>query len=230
MSFRQRVGKLFSSPWLALANTLLCLAAIVANAYFQYFCRPVPWAMGVLVAAFVPLITYNLYRDRPGMGKGAVFFLFGIAACICVYCILFIGLMNGVLILAFPVFMGRPVALLAYLPHFLLAQIIFHLTTTAEKRKWRKYFAAGAGLCLLSAVYVSVLFSRNKAAVEAAISDPGRNAAKLVPGYITERMLGMHFKYHTELCLYDGWRPPLHDPLLVTGRMAARAWVSTTKA
>jgi hypothetical protein len=33
-----------------------------------------------------------------------------------------------------------------------------------------------------------------------------------------ERILGMHFKYHTrELIGIDGWRPPLHDPAMVIG-------------
>ena len=38
---------------------------------------------------------------------------------------------------------------------------------------------------------------------------------------MTERMLGMHFKYHTSFCSFDGWRPPLHDPLIVVA-----AWLN----
>ena len=34
--------------------------------------------------------------------------------------------------------------------------------------------------------------------------------------YLTELVLGAHWKYHTELCLLDGWRPPYHDPVLVS--------------
>ncbi|MBR1549072.1 MAG: hypothetical protein IJ634_00355 [Bacteroidales bacterium] len=34
---------------------------------------------------------------------------------------------------------------------------------------------------------------------------------------MTERIAGMKFLYHTEYCLYDGWRPPLHHPALVLG-------------
>ena len=34
---------------------------------------------------------------------------------------------------------------------------------------------------------------------------------------MTERVLGMHFRYHTSFCIYDGWRPPLHDPAMVIG-------------
>ncbi|MGB1031852.1 MAG: hypothetical protein ACPGWM_04520, partial [Flavobacteriales bacterium] len=32
-----------------------------------------------------------------------------------------------------------------------------------------------------------------------------------------ERIIGMHFIYHTKICEFDGWRPPLHDPLLNVG-------------
>jgi len=32
--------------------------------------------------------------------------------------------------------------------------------------------------------------------------------------YLTELILGAHWKYHTKICLYDGWRPPFHDPVL----------------
>ena len=38
---------------------------------------------------------------------------------------------------------------------------------------------------------------------------------KIKNQYIGERIIGMHFKYHTETCTDDGWRPPLHDPFLV---------------
>ncbi|MCF8297767.1 MAG: hypothetical protein K9J13_09515 [Saprospiraceae bacterium] len=35
-----------------------------------------------------------------------------------------------------------------------------------------------------------------------------------VDEYLTELILGAHWKYHTKFCLYDGWRPPFHDPIL----------------
>lgn len=35
--------------------------------------------------------------------------------------------------------------------------------------------------------------------------------------FMTEKILGMHFIYHTRFCEYDGWRPPKHEPLLVLG-------------
>jgi len=35
-----------------------------------------------------------------------------------------------------------------------------------------------------------------------------------IDNYLTELILGAHWKYHTKICLYDGWRPPFHDPVL----------------
>jgi hypothetical protein len=35
--------------------------------------------------------------------------------------------------------------------------------------------------------------------------------------FMTEKIIGMHFIYHTEICEYDGWRPPIHEPFLVLG-------------
>jgi hypothetical protein len=35
-----------------------------------------------------------------------------------------------------------------------------------------------------------------------------------IDNYLTELILGAHWKYHTTICLYDGWRPPFHDPVL----------------
>jgi hypothetical protein len=32
--------------------------------------------------------------------------------------------------------------------------------------------------------------------------------------FLTEIILGAHWKYHTKICLYDGWRPPYHEPIL----------------
>jgi hypothetical protein len=32
--------------------------------------------------------------------------------------------------------------------------------------------------------------------------------------YLTELILGAHWKYHTKICIYDGWRPPYHNPIL----------------
>ena len=33
--------------------------------------------------------------------------------------------------------------------------------------------------------------------------------------YMLEKAIGWGLVYHVEICIYDGWRPPMHDPFLV---------------
>ena len=32
-----------------------------------------------------------------------------------------------------------------------------------------------------------------------------------------EKAIGWGIIYHLEVCIYDGWRPPVHEPFLVLG-------------
>lgn len=43
------------------------------------------------------------------------------------------------------------------------------------------------------------------------------NFKTLEKNFMTEKILGMHFIYHTRYCEFDGWRPPKHEPILVIG-------------
>jgi len=214
MGIRQWIGRVLAAPRLTYLNALLLSAAIYSNAQYQLFCRSVLWASIVLVIVSLPVIFYPLFKDQFTPNK-VVFFLFGIAACICLYCIVFLHSAN-VLVLLLPLYVWfKPVTALAALPHFLLVQILFHVTRSPEKHMARKFAGYGAGLCVASALFMAIWFNRNYDAVQAAIDDPVRNTPFLSSNYMTERMLGMHFKYHTSLCLFDGWRPPLHDPFIV---------------
>jgi uncharacterized membrane protein SirB2 len=223
MSFRQQLRRLVSSPWLALVNALLSVGAIMANAHHQVFCRPVAWASVALVLAFAPLITYNLIRHRLGRGRKVVFFLFGIAACICLYCIVFLSYLNipGLLSLVFFPFellrnghFAAPMALpLAGLPLFFSIQLLGIALGRSATGSDRKQFGKGIALCLAFALVMTTWFNLHYATVRSALNE---GAPIEVPqNYMTERMLGMHFKYHLSFCPYDGWRPPLHDPSIV---------------
>jgi hypothetical protein len=43
------------------------------------------------------------------------------------------------------------------------------------------------------------------------------NYTQLEKSFMTEKILGMHFIYHTRFCEFDGWRPPKHEPIIVIG-------------
>lgn len=195
----------------------------MANAHHQVFCRPVLWATVVLVIAFAPLVVYNLIRDRLGRFKSVVFFLFGIAACICIYCSVFLSSFSvlGLLSLPFiPYYLisnghfWEPLALpLAGLPLFFVIQVCAIVLGRSATGSDRRLFGMGVTLCLTFAVVTTTWFNLHYSAVQSALMT---GASKGLPrDYMTERMLGMHFKYHLSFCEYDGWRPPLHDPAIV---------------
>lgn len=207
MSFRQRLRSVLCSRWLVLVNVLLAALAVVSNHFFQFFCRPVPWASFVLVISFAPVLFFNILGTQVMRRAGLVSFLLGTAACVCMYCILFIGRWH--LIALFIV----PLGWLAYLPHFLLVQIIAHVFSRTSPLPRRPFFGAIGTACAF-VIGMSIWFNANIAPVANALrSDPA--ASSITPSYMTERMLGMHWKYHMSFCAYDGWRPPLHDPALV---------------
>lgn len=214
MSIRQRIQRFFNSPRLTKWNLALCAGAICANLYHQAFCRPVLWATILLVIAFAPVILYPRFRDRMQRWRVPVHFLFGIAACVCLYCILFLGRMT--LFIPLLIFI-RPLAIFGLLPIFLLVQIIYYARTASGSFK---PFISGVFLCIAFAVGMAAWFHRSFDRVNDALYDPGK--ASLVPhNYMTELMLGMHVKYHISYCAYDGWRPPLHDPSIVVA-----AWLN----
>lgn len=223
MSFRQRLHSLPSSPWLAFVNALFCTGAIMANAHHQVFCQPVAWAAVVMAIAFAPLVAFNLIRDSLGRFKGTVFFLFGIAACICLYCIVFLSYLNlaGLFSLAvIPYYLiskghfGGPMALpFAFLPLFLLIQLFVLVLGRRSNRMDRKHFGSGVALCVAFALVMTTWFNVHYSTVQNALT---AGTTKGLPrDYMTERMLGMHVKYHLSFCELDGWRPPLHDPAVV---------------
>ena len=212
MSLRHRLHRFFTSRGLTFWNVGWCALAIVANAYVQVFCRPVPWATITLIIAFTPVLLYPHIHDRLGRWRSLVHFLFGIAACICVYCLLFLAPTSSMVRLN-----ALPFIIFAYPPIFLLIQIIYHVLTSPGSLK---PFVAGTGLCIAFALAMAIWFDHSFERVNAALYDPSK--ASLVPrNYMTELMLGMHVKYHISFCAYDGWRPPLHDPSIV-----AAAWLN----
>ncbi len=192
-------------------NLVLVSLAYWANGEYQAFCNPVPWAKWVLAISIAPVLFQPVVQWKGIWSKRIVFFLHGVAFCCCVYCIFFIGLMHFVAFLA--VFFLMPFGLLAYLPLFLFAQILFHIRH-AEDRISRRSFRSALVSCLVVSLGAAFWFNHEFHAINDAWK--GQSEPTEIPeNYMTERMLGMHFKYHLSYTIYDGWRPPLHDPALV---------------
>lgn len=208
-----RIYRFFSHPWvLSGLNLLLVAGAYVANRAVQAFCMPVTWAAVVLVVTLVPVVFWPLLQRHWPKAAPWLQFLRGIAACICLYCIVFLERNN----LLLPLVMATVVGVVAAAPHLLLFQMLFHTFIRKVDRVQRAAFLAGVALSVLVAGLVMLEW-------RATMADAGRWEAAEGPyegshGLFMERMAGMHFKYHTrELTGIDGWRPPLHDPIVVLG-------------
>ena len=70
----------------------------------------------------------------------------------------------------------------------------------------KPWYFAGIAVCVVFAIVSAILFSSAAKKV--------KNGEYDTKNPMTERILGMHFRYHTRICIYDGWRPPLHDPAM----------------
>ena len=203
--FRER------ARWL---NPLLALAAYGGNRLIQVFCQPVPWAGLVLVLAIGAFLLWPWLGRAPRAVQLVALFLQGLALTVCAYCTWFLG-WEGYLLATVLFFLWAP--MLGWVPMLFGVQLLGR--ARRSNRVGRLCFLAGA--LLLAPVYWWA--ARQYDAVVAAATrlspaqqhDPAALAAVLPHSYMTERVVGMHFRYHTrpEL-IYDGWRPPLHDPLI----------------
>ena len=170
-----------------------------------------PWVVPVLIISFTPVVLFPRLRDKLQRFAAPVLFLLGIAACICLYCILFLHEMN--LFGLFAVFGTLWALPLTYVPHFFLLQILYTAFRISDLRSFRKFFYVGIGVYVSFAVVMALWFSAHYNTMRTALTSG--NTSEIQRNYMTERMLGMHFKYHLSFCQYDGWRPPLHDPSVV---------------
>lgn len=188
----------------------MILAAFMGNTMLQAFCIPVPWAKVVLAIVALSLVFYPFTMQS----RGKLFYLFsyinGLAISILIYCILFLEYMNlwGLFLILFGY------GLLVFIPHVLAFQLFWQYYNKPINDLSRKLFAAGvataAVIAIGGAIGVKVATSQIK-------QFEASGYTQLEKNYFTERMLGKHFLYHTRIDPYDGWRPPLHDPLIVVG-------------
>ncbi|MBF9142697.1 hypothetical protein [Hymenobacter properus] len=201
-------------PRMPYLNIWLAGAAWTANYCIQVFCQPVAWAAVALVLAFGAFLAWPWLRHAATPIRYAAVFLQGLGLTICGYCVLFMG-WGTMLISTLIGFLLFP--LLAWVPVVFGLQIIWRLARNPLRGAW----AVGllGGFVLLPAQWwfyrqyrqieetATRLEQANSLTVDAL-------ARELPRSYVAERVVGMHFRYHTRFEELDGWRPPLHDPLL----------------
>lgn len=173
-------------------NIILIAISIWLNTtYNGGFCVFVPWAMAVQIVCFVNMVTFTWLEQTPLWRLNA--FLCGISTGVFFYWVIF---SEGWVIFS-------PVSIL----------FIFLLVWRNVKHPFREqskpWYFAGIAVCVVFAIVSAILFSSAAKKV--------KNGEYDTKNPMTERILGMHFRYHTRICIYDGWRPPLHDPAMVMG-------------
>ena len=213
----KKIINYFKEPkFLAILNFILILIAIVFNYFSQVFCIPVFWAIIVLIIISFSIILYPLFFQNK---KLTIIFSFlnGIGFCILIYCILFLEQMNFYGLMMSIVIVG----LVTFIPHFLAIQLIAKQLFKAGDKKIRIGFVLGIVVSFCTVFYINNEYKNALISIE---NFKKSEYQELEKSYFTERILGMHFIYHTRFCEYDGWRPPKHDPFLNIGM-----WINARK-
>lgn len=203
--------------------TLIYVALALAGNFLwlQVFCMPVWWASLWIALVLLSILLFDgstlpLRRlwHYPVLGAGVP---------VCIYLIVFLaGGPRNILTGYLPYLLGIlyfGAGLLAFLPFYLLRHIYIYYKRGSSGEK--KIFWTGVSAPLVAlALYCLLFYPRFQSLYHTFGSGPALGEQSLNDierDYFTERFLGIGFKYHTKIeFLYDGWRPPLHDPFLNT--------------
>jgi hypothetical protein len=197
------------STKLAILNGVLIAIIIAFNIYFQSFCIPTTWAIIVLVICFTNTILYPIL-EKTGIAP-LTSFINGITLFVFIYCVVFLENMN--LLGLFMIIVG--LGLVIFIPHFFIIQLIWKNLVKPKVKTSRYYFLTAIILCIGTVVYIGQEY---KKAINSIEKFKESNYTELDRNFMTEKILGMHFIYHTRIeMIYDGWRPPKHEPIMVIG-------------
>lgn len=194
---------------LVVVNSALLVFIVVLNYFFQSFCVPTTWATIAIAicfsnSAFAPLLLETRYKYVSA-------FIAGISLLLFLYTVIFLGVLGhsyGIFMLLIGIGLG------VLVPYFFIAQILWKNLLKTTNLGIKSAFVLGMG-CAFTMALLGVKNYRE--AVKDIRAFQASNYTELNQTFMTEKILGMHFKYHTKYCPYDGWRPPLHEPLLIIG-------------
>lgn len=199
-------------------NLKLAGAAWLANLFlFQAFCQPVLWAGLVLLFSVGAFLAWPWLATASTRVRYGAVFLQGVAFTCCVYCAWFISLQSSAYLVSL-VFCWLLVPMLAWVPAFFGLQILGRVIRFG-RWGWLAFlagvFALAPALWWAEQQYREVEAIVQRLPVAERAYSPALVRA-LPRTYMVERLAGAGFLYHTAPEFYfDGWRPPLHDPLLV---------------
>lgn len=193
---------------LAVLNGVLITILILLNTYFQAFCIPTTWTIIVLGICFTNTILYPIL-DKSKFAP-LTSFINGVTLFVFIYCVIFLEHMNLLGLVMIIVGLG----LATFIPHFFIAQLIWKNLFKPTVTTSRYYFLAAIILCIGSVFYIGQYY---KKAINSIEKFKESGYTELDKNFMTEKILGMHFIYHTRYCEFDGWRPPKHEPIMVIG-------------
>jgi hypothetical protein len=202
-------------PLMPYLNIALAIAAYFLNEFaLQVFCQPVLWAGLVLLASVGAFLVWPWLGRGPVAWRYLALFLQGAMVPVCAYCLLFLG--PGLLITGL-LFSFLILPAMAWLPVWFAAQAI-NRAISSRLRGGQVAFMLGTVPLLVAQGWAEQQYRAIETAVAGLPAGERRQPASLarvVPrSFMAERLAGALFKYHNfEELVYDGWRPPLHDPL-----------------
>lgn len=202
---------LLSAKGLAIVNFTCIGLMLIGNSIIPALCFPTTWASIVLLICFVGLISYP-FLQKNEKWLPIVSFINGISFWVLLYCLLFVGYLN---FLSIPLILLLGYGMFLIAPQFLFLQLIWKYIIKPTSKKARLFFLSGSIPCAILIVYSIQSY---KTATAKVISSQKTEFETLQADFMTEKILGMHFIYHTEFCEYDGWRPPKHEPMMVIGK------------
>ena len=202
----KKIYRHFSKPvHLMILNGVLITILLGLNIYFQAFCIPTSWTIIVLAICFTNTILYPIFEKTKIAPLTS--FINGISLFIFIYCVIFLEGMNLLILII-------GIGLVFFIPHFFIIQLIWKNFLKPAINTSRYYFLFSILLGIGTVIYIGQEY---KKAINSIEKFAETNYQELDKNFMTEKILGMHFIYHTRYCEYDGWRPPKHDPILVIG-------------
>lgn len=204
------IGFLTEPTRFSILNLSLVVLIVGLNFYFQAFCIPSNWAIVLLLCCFTSTSFYPLLETNTKVAPYASF-VNGISFFIFLYCIIFLGAMNlwGLLLIFFGL------GLILFVPHFFLMQILWKNIINPQQRHVRLGFLTGFFFCAIGVMCIGKAYQQ---AILSMHQFEQSGYKTLERSFLNEKILGMHFIYHTRIeMIYDGWRPPKHEPILVIG-------------
>ena len=197
-----------NSSNLAILNGVLLAIIIGLNIYFQAFCIPTTWTIITLSICFTNTILYPLLEKTIIAPISS--FINGISLFVFTYCAIFLEQMHLYGLILSLVGIG----LVIFIPHFFIAQLIWKNVIKPISKVSQYFFSSAVLVCVCIAIYIGHEY---KKAIHSIETFEETNYKELDKNFMTEKIIGMHFIYHTRFCEFDGWRPPIHEPILVIG-------------